>query len=107
MKSIYHYRDARAYLREWLKRHPGRRGNSGGYRGLAKLLGMREHTLLWQIIQKGTHIPLTLIDVLPKALGLNERETKYFSLLLHLGNSDFSKSQQIEITNKFRPRKYN
>ena len=101
--NVFNYIDARAYLVECQKKEVPPMAES--YRKIGKKIGI-DGPYLWLIMHDKKPFSKKVIDTIPGIMALNDKQIKYFKLLMHLGDIKIDKGLLLDILKKFRPAQY-
>lgn len=77
--KVYEYRDYKKYLTDWFKEHP--KGGRGQLKKIADHLRIST-TMISQVLRADKHFSLETAAEITEYLGLNEKESEYFLLLI-------------------------
>src|SRR5687768_13754868 len=79
MKSVFESEDYKGFIRSWVESKPSR--GRGEYRKIAEALGIST-TLVSQVVSGDKHLSMESSVDLADYLGLGERESEHFLLLV-------------------------
>lgn len=90
--KVYEFRDYKQFLKVWLKEHP--RGGRGQLKRLADHLNVST-TLLSQVFNGDKHFSLETAAEIPEYVGLNDKESEYFLLLVEFQRAGSFKLRKL------------
>lgn len=90
--NIYEYRDYKLFLKDWLKDHP--KAGRGQMKKMADHLRVST-TLLSQALQTDKHLSLETSAEICEYIGLGEKESEYFLLLVDYQRAGAFKLKKI------------
>jgi len=85
--DVFAYTDFRLFMRERYRSLKSR-DRSLTYEKLGKIIGFSSPGFFTQLIQGKTRLPSSMTQKISCALGLNQKESRYFSLLVEYGQTD-------------------
>ncbi len=77
--NVFEFRDYKVFLNHWIKEHP--KGGRGQLKKMADYVGVST-TLISQVLKADKHFSMETAAEITEYIGLNNKETEYFLLLI-------------------------